>query len=112
MNVEQIKQIIGKLEDPHLGLSWSALDAIKKIEVFDDKIILSIDLVGPIVSVSNIIKEQIIEALSNAGIKANIEVTFNEICLDRTNRQFLKEVKHIIAVASGKGGVGKSAIAG
>lgn len=34
MNVEQIKQIIGKLEDPHLGLSWSALDAYQKNRSF------------------------------------------------------------------------------
>ncbi len=112
MDIEQINQIIGKVEDPHLSLSLSALDAIKHIELSEGRVVITVELVGPIIHVADIIDQQIKETLCAAGLSEKIEIIFNEVCLDRTNRQFLKEVKHIIAVASGKGGVGKSAIAG
>jgi len=112
MDLNKIKEIINSVEDGDLGISLNSLNAIKDVQLQDGKLFIELDLVGPVVNISNSIEQAIKNKLNEAGLNYEIALKINELCLDRSNRQFLKEVKHIIAVASGKGGVGKSAIAG
>lgn len=112
MDLNKIKEIINLVEDSDLELSLNSLNAVKNIEFQDNKLFVELDIVGPIVNIGKTLEEKIITTLKQSGIECDLSLKINELCLDRSNRQFLKEVKHIVAVASGKGGVGKSAIAG
>ena len=111
VDINLIKSNLNKISDPDLGYSFEKLNAVKNIEVADNKLIAEIELIPPY----NWIAEEL-QSLCEAKIKETnpeleVEINFSEVQLPTAPRQHLKGVKHIIAVASGKGGVGKSAVA-
>ncbi len=110
MTENELLDKINSLTDNDLNLTFEQLQAVKNIKFTGNKAHITLELVGPITVIENSITKQVEEICQAAGIEASIEIT--EIYQEDKNRQFLKGVKHIIAVASGKGGVGKSALAG
>ncbi len=109
-NKEAIKKNIGSISDPDLGKTLAELDAIKNISIDGRKITIDIELVQPIHWVAESINTKCAEILEGLVPGCESEINFKEKEQDYTNREYLKNVKNIIAVASGKGGVGKSAI--
>lgn len=109
MNREELYQKIGRINDPDLNIPFNELGAIKKVELNGSNLDVELRLVGPLTYAQQSIKEAIQNEIGN---DYNLNLEISEIELDNSNRQFLKGAKHIIAVASGKGGVGKSALAG
>ncbi len=109
MNKEELFQKIGNIVDPDLNLPFNQLGAVKKAEIDGNNVNIELRLIGPLTHAQHTIREAIQKEI---GSEFNLNLNFTEIELDRSNREFLKDVKHIIAVSSGKGGVGKSALAG
>lgn len=107
---EQIIDQIKNIKDPDLGKTLEELGAIDKIEIGDNyKIYLK--LVQPIYWVAEEINALLIEELRKLSNTDEFEVIVSEVELDNKQRNVLPGVKNMIAVASGKGGVGKSAVA-
>ncbi len=109
LNQTQIKEVIGKLKDPDLGLSFLELNAINNIIIEGNSIKLYLELIQPVHLIAEDVNNMCVEAIREIAPDAILEVYVGEKGIN-TNKTILKGVKNIIAVASGKGGVGKSSI--
>ena len=106
-----IKRVIGEIIDPDLDKTLFELDAVKQVVIQDDLIQIYLELVQPLQWIAPKISSSCHKALKILVPNIDSEIIFAEKPFDNSNRQVLTGVKNIIAVASGKGGVGKSAIA-
>jgi ATP-binding protein involved in chromosome partitioning len=108
------KQIIDELSqiiDADLNKTLGKLNGIEKVVIKDSTVQVYANLIQPIQWVYPKIKEEIIGILNKIAPDYNHEVFIDEAEMPENKRDFLKNVKNIIAVSSGKGGVGKSAVA-
>lgn len=106
-----IRNEIEKIVDSDLNLSLGSLNAVNNIIITDSAIQINVSLIGPYQWIYAHIKNEIKTVLNTAVPDLIHEIFIHEINHVTENRQNLANVKNIIAVASGKGGVGKSSIA-
>jgi len=107
----EIRKAISNVFDNDLGMSLDELNAIEFVKITDDKIIITLRLTQPIYQIAQNINEQCIKELRKLSSTAIFEILIKENIVDISKRTVLPNVKNIIAVASGKGGVGKSSVA-
>lgn len=112
---ETILNALRVIKDPDLHRDIVTLNFVKDIKIENDKISLAIELTTPACPVKDEFKMQAEQILRNTfpQIK-NVAVTMTSSVTQRANVQqapILTGVKNTIAVASGKGGVGKSTVA-
>ncbi len=110
-NEVDVRNAIVNVVDPDLGLTLAELNAIKQISFEGKTIKVYIELVQPIFWVFDEISNEINKQITSIYPDCEVEVNIAERNYDLSKRKVLKEVKNIIAVASGKGGVGKSSVA-
>ena len=89
--------------------------SVKNIVVFDKEIVIDLEILKPTLQAKNTIKRKITDSLKN-NIDFNIDVKINFILISEkeptiyNSTKKIKNVSNIIAISSGKGGVGKSTI--
>lgn len=110
-NNASIKELIGKIQDPDFGKSFDELGASITVEVKAENASVLLKVPGPISVIAPKIKQICKLAFEGAHPDKTITVEVEDDFVEDPNKSVLKGVKHIIAVASGKGGVGKSSIA-
>ncbi|HEX5354000.1 MAG TPA: iron-sulfur cluster carrier protein ApbC [Rhodanobacteraceae bacterium] len=110
----RVREILAEVVDPHTGASLSQGDAIRGVGVDVDRVAVDIVLGYPAKEWREIYAAQIRNALEAdpAIAQATVSVT-SRVATHKVqgNLMPLPRVKNIIAVASGKGGVGKSTVA-
>ena len=108
---EQIEAALGQVTDPHLDISLVEAKSVQDIRIEGDAITIDLVVGYPCERWGDTLKSQVNEALSqHCGVSgATVNVSHKIIAHSvQHGVKRLENVKNIIAVASGKGGVGKS----
>jgi len=110
---ENVLKALSTVNDPDLKQDLVSLKMIKNLEVRGEEIKFTIELTTPACPLQEKIKQDCLEAIyEQVSEKARVEIDFtSNVTSIRDQGPVLPEVKNIIAVASGKGGVGKSTVA-
>lgn len=114
MTTHLIETILHEYTDPYLQKTWKETKAIKQITLSDQKLSIDITLGYPVLALEKKVLDPLKKKLlATEGIQ---EVAINltakiEPHITQPNVQPIPNVKNIIAVGSGKGGVGKSTTA-
>ncbi len=111
MNEADVRERLGDVPDPDLGGDIVSLGLINDIELGEREGTLHISLAlgAPFSPHESAIADDVREALSDTGLDVSLSASISDdLGLDE---QVLPGVKNVIAVASGKGGVGKSTMA-
>ena len=109
MDDDAIYDILAAVEDPDLGEDIVSLNLVNDVTIDGADVKISLALGAPYSPNETAIAERVREVLASENIEADLSAT-----IDRgvaRDEQVLPDVKNVIAVASGKGGVGKSTIA-
>jgi len=114
MTKEKVLQALGNVQEPDLGKDIVTLNMVKDIVIDGNYISFTVVLTTPACPLKDMIKNACINAVKQGVNKdAIVKVNFTSQTTTRRddNKAVLPGVKNIIAVVSGKGGVGKSTVA-
>lgn len=107
----QVEQALAGYTDPYLNQNLVSAGAIRNIEINGDQVTVDIFLGYPSEYLKDGIAQMLVVALENIDECASASVNVSWQVADNPATQTIEaisEVKNIVAVASGKGGVGKS----
>jgi ATP-binding protein involved in chromosome partitioning len=114
ITVEKVLDALRYVDDPDLKKDLVTLNMIKDVKVDGYNITFTVVLTTPACPMKDMIHNACMNAILhyvNKEAKVAIHMTANVTSKKEKDDTTLRDVKNIIAVASGKGGVGKSTIA-
>ncbi|MGH7213933.1 MAG: Mrp/NBP35 family ATP-binding protein [Tepidisphaeraceae bacterium] len=109
---DQVMTALRTVKDPELFKDIVTLNMVKEVTIDGDVVAVTVELTTPACPLKDVIEKDVREALTKAGAK---DVRLNLTAQTRgpagPRKDVLPQVKNIVAVGAGKGGVGKSTIA-
>lgn len=113
MTEAAVLQALSNVQEPDLGKDLVTLNMIKDLSVDGDKVSFTIVLTTPACPMKDMMRtasENAIKFLVNKEAQITVNFTSNTTTNRKDDKAILGGVKNIIAVVSGKGGVGKSTV--
>ncbi|MEO9020606.1 MAG: Mrp/NBP35 family ATP-binding protein [Ginsengibacter sp.] len=114
MTENDITKALSTVEEPDLKRDLITLNMVSDIKIENNNVSFTVTLTTPACPLKEIIKsrcEKAIYSMVNENTVITINFTSKTTSLRTDKKDILKGVKNIIAVVSGKGGVGKSTVA-
>jgi ATP-binding protein involved in chromosome partitioning len=109
---EQVLAALRKVEDPELLKDIVSLNMVKDVRVDGASVFVNVELTTPACPLKERIEKDVTDALRAIGAQeVKVELSANTKAPGGPKRDALPQVKNIIAVGAGKGGVGKSTLA-
>jgi ATP-binding protein involved in chromosome partitioning len=113
MTTEDILKALSNVQEPDLGKDLVTLNMIKDIAIDGNHVSFTVVLTTPACPMKDMIGNactNAVKLLVNKEAEVKVNFTSNTTSKRTDNNQVLPKVKNIIAVVSGKGGVGKSTV--
>jgi ATP-binding protein involved in chromosome partitioning len=114
MNEEDILKALSNVQEPDLGKDLVTLNMVKDILIDNNNVSFTVVLTTPACPMKDMIQNACVNAvklLVNKEAIVKVNFTSNTTTNRKDAKTILSGVKNIIAVVSGKGGVGKSSVA-
>lgn len=112
INKEKVLAALSTVEEPDLKKDLVTLNMIRDITVGVNQVSFTVVLTTPACPLKELIKRNCVDAI-HKHLSPEVQVTVNmtaDVTSIRNNAPLLPDVKNIIAISSGKGGVGKSTV--
>ncbi len=112
LNEKDILTALSTVLDPDIKRDLVSLNMIKHVKIDEGAVSFTVVLTTPACPLKEKIKQDCVDAIRKvAGDKISITIAMtSSVTSLRDNAQLLPGVKNIVAIASGKGGVGKSTV--
>jgi ATP-binding protein involved in chromosome partitioning len=113
MTENDILKALSNVKEPDLGKDIVTLNMVKDISINENVVSFTIVLTTPACPLKEVMRTDCINAIQqlNANTIVNINFTSHTTSKRTDTKAILPAVRNIIAVVSGKGGVGKSTVA-
>ncbi|KAF0241471.1 MAG: Mrp/NBP35 family ATP-binding protein [Sediminibacterium sp.] len=113
MTIDDILKALSNVQEPDLGKDLVTLNMIKDIAIDGNNVSFTIVLTTPACPMKDMMQrasENAVKLLVNKEAIVKVNFTSNTSTTRKDDQKVLGGVKNIIAVVSGKGGVGKSTV--
>lgn len=114
MTENEVLKALSTVEEPDFKKDLVTLNMVEDIRIENNTVSFTVILTTPACPLKDIIKNRCytaIHSMINEDVEIKINFTSKTSSLRTDKKDVLKDVKNIIAVVSGKGGVGKSTVA-
>ncbi|MET0394299.1 MAG: Mrp/NBP35 family ATP-binding protein [Chitinophagaceae bacterium] len=114
MTKEKVLEALSNVQEPDLGKDIVTLNMVQDVTIEGNYVSFTVVLTTPACPMKDMIKNACINAIKllvNKEAAVNVKFTANTTTKRNDPGTVLPRVKNIIAVVSGKGGVGKSTVA-
>lgn len=111
---DSITNALSHVIDPDLGKDLVSLNMIDEIQIEGNTVKFRLILTTPACPLKDYLTQSCIKAIHDhvdPALEVKVDLSSRVTTKRKENEEFLKNVKNIIAVGSGKGGVGKSTVA-
>ena len=117
LNEQNILSALRAVQDPDLHKNIVELNFVQNLKIDGDKVSFDLRLTTPACPIRDQFKDQCISIVKSLGA-SEVNVTFtaqgrvegSNTAAQAPKVSYIGEVAHVVAVASGKGGVGKSTV--
>lgn len=109
---EDVLEVLSNIQEPESSKDIVSSNLIEDLIVEENKVSLTVYVKNPAMHAKNRMKEAV-EFNLKSRLKKDIEIrctVMQQVSEANSTRKVLPKVKNIVAIASGKGGVGKSTI--
>ena len=106
-----VLEALGKVKDPEIGKDLVSLGMIDDVKVENGKVSFVVNLTTPACPLKDEIRGSALAAVEALDGVSEVEITMGAKVPAGQKKSAHSNIKNVIAVASGKGGVGKSTVA-
>jgi len=113
LNREVVLEVLGAVIEPDLKQDIVSANLIEELHIEGNKVKIKVLVKNPALHARRRMQEAIsfnLKTKINSDIEVEAEVAGMPAEAREAHRSILPEVKHVVAIASGKGGVGKSTV--
>jgi len=108
-NEDELRDRLSEIEDPLIGEDIVSLGLVNSIQVEGDTATLSLAFNSPFAPAEMELGQKIREVLDEEGLEPDLRADVDH--LEGFDDEIFPNIRNVIAVASGKGGVGKTTVA-
>lgn len=108
----EVLEVLGTIQDPEMEKDIVSLNFIEDLQISEDKIDLTVLISNPALHARRKMHNDVNDAIKAKFPSVELALIIKALPAEakKTRRRVLPDVKNVIAISSGKGGVGKSTV--